>query len=283
MFALETSKPVSTILVHTKTSYFLSKKSNNEVSNWSGGICPCAITTFASGTKARTISAACGSVCTRLCIKKTCPPRYNSYSIASRISVSLMLCSSVCIGRRSGGGVFITLRSRAAISENCKVRGIGVAVSVSVSTFALISRSFSFAATPNFCSSSMISKPKFLNFSSLLKRACVPIKISILPSATEESISFFCFAVLKRFKKSTVTLNSLRRSRNVFACCTAKIARGTSIATCLPSAIALNAARTATSVLPKPTSPHTSLSIGIGFSISAFTSCVARNWSGVSW
>ena len=57
---------------------------------------------------------------------------------------------------------------------------------------------------------------------------------------------------------------------------------GASTATCLPSWIALNAARMATSVLPKPTSPHTSRSIGYGRSMSAFTSVIATRWSGVS-
>ena len=54
------------------------------------------------------------------------------------------------------------LRSLAPRSENCRVRGIGVAVRVSVSTEALISLSFSFAETPNFCSSSIISSPRSL-------------------------------------------------------------------------------------------------------------------------
>ena len=40
---------------------------------------------------------------------------------------------------------------------------------------------------------------------------------------------------------------------------------------------ALNAALIATSVLPYPTSPHKSLSIGCGFSISFFTSCIHLN------
>ena len=62
-----------------------------------------------------------------------------------------------------GGGVCITERSRAPISENCKVRGIGVAVMVRVSTLTFIWRSFSFTLTPNFCSSSIISSPKSLN------------------------------------------------------------------------------------------------------------------------
>ena len=37
----------------------------------------------------------------------------------------------------------------------------------------------------------------------------------------------------------------------------------------------------ATSVLPKPTSPHTNLSIGLSLSISHFTWVVALVWSGV--
>ena len=53
-------------------------------------------------------------------------------------------------------------------------------------------------------------------------------------------------------------------------------------ATCFESQAALNAALTATSVFPNPTSPHTSLSIGLFRSMSAFTSAVALSWSGVS-
>jgi hypothetical protein len=44
----------------------------------------------------------------------------------------------------------------------------------------------------------------------------------------------------------------------------------------------LNAARTATSVLPKPTSPQTSRSIGWGASRSCFTASIATPWSSVS-
>ena len=46
------------------------------------------------------------------------------------------------------------LMSRAPISENCSVRGIGVADMVSVSTLVFSVRSFSFVETPNFCSTS---------------------------------------------------------------------------------------------------------------------------------
>ena len=57
---------------------------------------------------------------------------------------------------------------------------------------------------------------------------------------------------------------------------------GTSISTCLPLTATANAARTATSVLPKPTSPQTSRSIGRGASRSSLTASIARSWSAVS-
>ena len=65
---------------------------------------------------------------------------------------------------RFGGGVFIIERSRAPNKENCNVLGIGVAVNVKVSIFALKDFNLSLIFTPNFCSSSIISKPKSLNF-----------------------------------------------------------------------------------------------------------------------
>ena len=50
---------------------------------------------------------------------------------------------------------------------------------------------------------------------------------------------------------------------------------GTSINVCLPLSATANAARTATSVLPKPTSPHTSRSIGCGETMSWITAWIA--------
>ena len=92
----------------------------------------------------------------------------------------------------------ITLKSRAAINENCMVRGIGVAVKVKVSTLTFRFRNLSFAATPNFCSSSMTSNPKSLKPISLLKIPCVPMTMSIFPC-----LSFFKNLLLffHRFEK----------------------------------------------------------------------------------
>ena len=106
-------------------------------------------------------------------------------------------------------------RSLAAIKENCNVLGIGVAVSVNVSTFTFMPRSFSFAATPNFCSSSITKRPKSLNFIFLLSIACVPIRISTLPDSTSLYICVFSLAVRNLLTYSIVTPNSLSRSEKV--------------------------------------------------------------------
>ena len=53
-----------------------------------------------------------------------------------------------------------------------------------------------------------------------------------------------------------------KRSANVLKCCRESSVVGTTTATCTPFIAAMKAARNATSVLPKPTSPQTSRSIG---------------------
>ena len=106
-------------------------------------------------------------------------------------------------------------KSLAPIKEKCKVLGIGVAVNVSVSTLTLKFFSFSFTVTPNFCSSSIINKPMSLNFTSLLTTRCVPMRISVFPSATLLRVSLICPAVLKRFTYSTLQGNFSNRSLKV--------------------------------------------------------------------
>ena len=91
-------------------------------------------------------------------------------------------------------------KSRAAINENCKVLGIGVAVKVKVSTFSLMVLSLSFTATPNFCSSSIIKRPKSLNFILGFTNWCVPMTISTAPLLSPLITSLRCLVVLKRFK-----------------------------------------------------------------------------------
>ena len=157
------------------------------------------------------------------------------------------------------------------------VLGIGVAERVSTSTRGNFCFNFSFCTTPKRCSSSTMSKPRSWNLISLLMILCVPISKSTLPDSSPFTI-FFCFcAGTKRESISTVTGNASILSRAVLKCCMASTVVGTSSAHCLPSEIHLKAARSATSVLPKPTSPHSRRSIGIGRSISRLISSVHRS------
>ena len=162
------------------------------------------------------------------------------------------------------------------------VRGIGVALIARMSTFVLSFFSVSLCSTPKRCSSSMISSPRSLKITFSVRMRCVPMTMSTVPSVSPASVSRACLSVWNRESARTCTGKPAKRSVNVSRCCLTSRVVGTSIATCLPSWIALNAARTATSVLPKPTSPDSSRSIGIGFSMSALISSIVCSWSGVS-
>ena len=81
---------------------------------------------------------------------------------------------------------------------------------------------------------------------------------------------------------ATFTGSPAKRSENVRKCWRASSVVGTTTATCAPDIAATNAARNATSVLPKPTSPQISRSIGRPDARSSSTSAMARDWSSVS-
>ena len=61
---------------------------------------------------------------------------------------------------------------------------MGVAVRVSTSTSRLSCLSASLAATPKRCSSSTMSRPRSVNFTSFWSRRCVPMTMSTVPSAS---------------------------------------------------------------------------------------------------
>ncbi len=110
----------------------------------------------------------------------------------------------------------------------------------------------------------------------------MPISTSTFPAWKSASTCLTSFGARKRETISTRSGKSRKRLRNVCQCCSARIVVGASISTCLPFVATANAARIATSVLPKPTSPQTSRSIGRGASRSSFTASIAACWSGVS-
>ena len=73
---------------------------------------------------------------------------------------------------------------------------------------------------------------------------------STVPSSRPASVSLASRSVWNRDSGRMVTGNWPNRSANVAKCCCTSSVVGTSRMTCLPSWIALNAARTAISVLP---------------------------------
>jgi hypothetical protein len=70
-------------------------------------------------------------------------------------------------------------------------------------------------------------------------------------------------AVTRRERRPISIGKPLKRSQKLVKCWRARRVVGRDHATCIPAMAATNAARKATSVLPKPTSPQTSRSIGL--------------------
>ncbi len=106
--------------------------------------------------------------------------------------------------------------------------------------------------------------------------------MSMVPSLIAAIDAAISFVLLKRESSAMRTGQSAKRSVKVCVCCSASSVVGERIATCLPAITAMNAARSATSVLPKPTSPQTSRSIGLPLVMSPITAVIAAAWSGVS-
>ena len=151
-------------------------------------------------------------LCTSLCRKYTWPPRDSSRCSASRIVAGSHAEMKVRTAVRCAGGVAISDRSRRPAIAMFSVRGIGVAVIVSRSTSARSFFSCSFWRTPKRCSSSTMTRPRFLNLTSGCSSLCVPTITSIWPSARRFSASFTSLADLKRDSTSTRTGQSAKRS-----------------------------------------------------------------------
>ena len=120
---------------------------------------------------------------TRLCTKKTCPPRRSSCSTASFTAAGSNFSTKVRMARRSSGGVAMMERSRTPARLMWSVRGMGVAVRVSTSTSL---RSFfrrSLWATPKRCSSSTTRSPRSRKETSLASSRWVPTRTSTFPAA----------------------------------------------------------------------------------------------------
>jgi len=149
-----------------------------------------------------------------------------------------------------------------------QVRGIGVAVSVSTSTLNLSAFRRSLCRTPN---ELLIDDQE----AKILERE----RPGRATMGTDDDIDLAGGEALYQRRgllgaaKAGQHLDADRVVGETFAkvrpCCSARIVVGTRTATCFPACTALNAARTATSVFPYPTSPTSSRSIGRARSMSA--------------
>ncbi len=202
--------------------------------------------------------------------------------MASEAAASSNSPTWVRMGRRAAGGVLTMDRSRIPVRAISRVRGMGLAVRVSTSTPSAMALIDSLWVTPKRCSSSTTSSPSFLKVTSSPSRRWVPTTTSTEPSARPASTALAWALVRNRLSISTRMGKGAYRSAKVWACWLASRVVGTSTAAWKPSWTALNTARMATSVLPKPTSPQTSRSMGRGRSMSSLTSSMARSWSTVS-
>ncbi len=112
--------------------------------------------------------------------------------------------------------------------------------------------------------------------------AWVPTTMSIWPSAMPFLTRLSSADDTSRDACPTCTGKPLKRSVKVLVCWRASSVVGTTTATCLPPITVAKAARSATSVLPKPTSPQISRSIGRPVARSSSVASIAVCWSSVS-
>ena len=144
------------------------------------------------------------------------------------------------------------------------VRGIGVAVSVSTSTSARSAFSCSFWRTPKRCSSSMMTSPRFLNLTSGCSSLCVPMTMSTraVGEPFERRLDFLRRAEARQLGDLHRPVGEAVARRSGSAARRAAWSAPAPRPACRRRR-ATNAARSATSVLPKPTSPQTRRSIGL--------------------
>ena len=95
------------------------------------------------------------------------------------------------------------------------VLGIGVAVRVRISVSDLSDLRVSLCLTPNRCSSSIMTNPRFLNLTSFDNSLCVPMTISTRPEANSSSVLSVSFFVRKR-ESSRISIGKFeKRSEKV--------------------------------------------------------------------
>ena len=166
----------------------------------------------------------------------------------------------------------MVLTSRSANSVIARVRGIGVALIMSMcgssaSPSGLLSASLPRRArrwaTPKRCCSSMIARPSRAKRTCSSITACVPTTSAASPEATCSSIAARALPLRLPVSQATVMPSGASQPTSFFRCCSARISVGAISAHCQPASMTTAAASAATTVLPEPTSPCSRRCIGI--------------------
>ena len=190
----------------------------------------------------------------------------------------------VRIAIRPSGAVRRVDTSRSAYRTWPRVRGIGVAVMSRTcgAPFRAFASRAPRCSTPNRCCSSTTASARSANATASWSIAWVPTTTRACPVARASYALVRPFAPSEPVSRITSIPRSSSSPPTTSRCCRARRSVGASSAACRPSSAAAASAQAATAVLPEPTSPWTSRSIGTSRARSSRTSSRVRAWSGVS-
>src|SRR5881628_2184312 len=147
---------------------------------------------------------------------------------------------------------------------------MGVALMTSTSTDSALRRwSAARCSTPKRCCSSTTASPRRAKVTPSWMSACVPTASGIVPSASPASAARRAFPLTAPVSSTGSTPRGAASGRTVSRCCSASSSVGAMSAAWWPASMTVSAARSATSVLPLPTSPWRSRRIGCGTARSA--------------
>ena len=308
--AFGTSTPTSTIVVATSTSRSPLAKDPMTASFSSAGSCPCRTPsrTPASGPE-RSCSANCStpSPSPSLAVVPMRGATTNTWRPWATSSRTRSHARSTQAGRRRASTTVVVTSARpcgssasveTSRSPNTVIatdRGIGVAVSTSTCGRAC-ARSVRTArcSTPKRCCSSTTTRPRSTNWRWSASRAWVPTMIPASPEAILNSADFFTAAGIEPVRQTTsVACSGAPRTPPpipsspisptiVWWCCWASTSVGASRTAWPPASTTASMARSATRVLPDPTSPCNSRCMGWVRARSANTSSLTRRCPSVS-
>src|SRR5881628_1723820 len=155
---------------------------------------------------------------------------------------------------------------------------MGVALMTSTSTDSAPRRwSAARWSTPKRCCSSTMASPRRAKATPSWMSACVPTASGMVPSASPASALFRAFPLTAPVSSTGSMPSGAASGRTVSKCCSASSSVGAISTAWWPASMTVSAARSATSVLPLPTSPWRSRRIGCGAARSAAISAKARS------